>query len=87
MDREALRERPFLGVGDGRDPVEHVVVVADERDERLPGPRMALAAQMQNAAGIASARTGDPNHSDLPQWDPYSLDERTTMIFDAPAAR
>ena len=29
-------------------------------------------------------RTGDPNHSDLPQWDPYSLDERTTMIFDAP---
>ena len=43
----------------------------------------ALAAQM-SAAWIAFARTGDPNHSDLPQWDPYSLDERTTMIFDAP---
>ena len=43
----------------------------------------ALAAQM-SAAWIAFARTGDPNHSNLPQWDPYSLDERTTMVFDDP---
>ncbi len=43
----------------------------------------ALAAQM-SAAWIAFARTGDPNHFDLPQWEPYSLDERATMIFDHP---
>jgi carboxylesterase type B len=27
-------------------------------------------------------RSGDPNHHDLPEWQPYSLDERATMIFD-----
>ena len=43
----------------------------------------ALAAQM-SAAWIAFARHGDPNHADLPKWEPYSLDERATMIFDDP---
>ena len=42
-----------------------------------------LAAQM-SAAWIAFAHHGDPNHSDLPKWEPYSLDERATMIFDDP---
>ncbi len=43
----------------------------------------ALAAQM-SAAWIAFACHGDPNHADLPEWEPYSLDERATMIFDDP---
>ena len=43
----------------------------------------ALAAQM-SAAWIAFARHGDPNHPDLPKWEPYSLDQRATMLFDAP---
>jgi len=42
-----------------------------------------LAARM-SAAWIAFARDGDPNHSELPKWEPYSLDERATMIFDDP---
>ena len=43
----------------------------------------ALAARM-SAAWIAFARSGDPNHPTLPEWSPYSLDARATMIFDDP---
>ena len=33
-------------------------------------------------AFIAFARTGDPNHEELPRWEPYRLDRRQTMVFD-----
>lgn len=33
---------------------------------------------------LAFARTGDPNHADLPEWRPYRLDRRSTMAFDVP---
>jgi para-nitrobenzyl esterase len=33
-------------------------------------------------AWIAFARTGNPNHSGLPAWKPYSERRRSTMIFD-----
>ena len=33
-------------------------------------------------AWIAFARTGNPNHGNLPQWPPYDLDERSTLILD-----
>jgi len=33
-------------------------------------------------AWIAFARNGDPNHSGLPAWSPYSTSERSTMLFD-----
>ena len=32
-------------------------------------------------AWVAFARTGNPNHTDLPQWPPYDLDERSTLIL------
>jgi para-nitrobenzyl esterase len=31
---------------------------------------------------LAFARTGNPNHAGLPEWRPYRLEERATMIFD-----
>ena len=34
-------------------------------------------------AFISMARSGDPNHPQLPHWTPYRLPQRTTMIFDA----
>jgi para-nitrobenzyl esterase len=32
-------------------------------------------------AWVAFARTGNPNHAGIPQWDPYSPDARNGMIF------
>jgi para-nitrobenzyl esterase len=45
-------------------------------------PRCQVLAEKMSRAWIAFARAGDPNHSGLPKWDPYSLNERATMIFD-----
>ncbi len=41
-------------------------------------------ATYMSEAWIAFARTGDPNHSELPDWPAYSTDERATMVFDVP---
>lgn len=37
-----------------------------------------------NGAWIAFARTGNPNHSGIPKWEPYSAQNRATMILDVP---
>jgi para-nitrobenzyl esterase len=33
---------------------------------------------------LAFARTGDPNHPGLPEWRPYGLDRRSTLVLDVP---
>lgn len=38
--------------------------------------------QMMMNAWASFARTGNPNHSDLPEWPPYELEHRATMLFD-----
>jgi para-nitrobenzyl esterase len=43
--------------------------------------RYALSEKVQRA-WIAFARSGNPGHTGLPAWKPYSVNERTTMIFD-----
>jgi len=43
-----------------------------------------MAALMSDAL-LAFARSGNPNHSGLPNWEQYSLDRRQTMIFDVPS--
>lgn len=55
---------------------------------RAPGSRtgegvdaQALADQMSGML-IALARDGDPNHAGIPQWTPYGLERRETMVFD-----
>ncbi|HKE95117.1 MAG TPA: carboxylesterase/lipase family protein [Povalibacter sp.] len=40
-------------------------------------------ADQMSAAFIAFARTGNPNHPGLPQWRPYELGNRATMVFNA----
>ena len=42
-----------------------------------------LADQMSDA-WIAFARNADPNHPGIPMWPAYVLNNRATMIFDAP---
>ena len=41
----------------------------------------AMAARMSEAL-IALARHGDPNHAGLPEWAPYTLPQRQTMVLD-----
>ncbi|MGB3871724.1 MAG: carboxylesterase/lipase family protein [Stenotrophomonas sp.] len=40
-----------------------------------------MAATMSDAL-LAFARHGDPNHADLPRWEPYTLPRRQTLVFD-----
>ena len=40
-------------------------------------------ADQMSDAFIAFARTGNPNHAGLPQWRPYELSTRSTMVFNA----
>jgi para-nitrobenzyl esterase len=40
-----------------------------------------MSATMQRAL-LAFARTGDPNYSGLPRWEPYTLPRRATLVFD-----
>ncbi|MDX6457123.1 MAG: para-nitrobenzyl esterase [Acidobacteriaceae bacterium] len=44
---------------------------------------LALSRQM-GSAWVAFARTGNPNHSGLPQWPAYETQSKATMIFDSP---
>jgi para-nitrobenzyl esterase len=43
--------------------------------------RYALAHKM-SAAWAAFARTGNPNHPDLPNWPAFNVKDRPTMIFN-----
>ncbi|MFE9928035.1 carboxylesterase/lipase family protein [Streptomyces sp. NPDC005533] len=47
-----------------------------------PAVRDGLAYAMHRA-WISFVRTGDPNHPDLPHWQPYDTGRRTTMRFDS----
>jgi para-nitrobenzyl esterase len=42
-----------------------------------------LAAQIREA-WATFARNGDPNHAGIPKWEPYTADNRATMLFDVP---
>ena len=53
----------------------------------VPDDRLSRRACARRAdeRGVDRLRAGgDPNHADLPEWAPYSLDERAVMIFDDP---
>ena len=43
-------------------------------------------AALMSQAWINFGGSGDPNHSELPKWMPYSTDARATMIFDDPCS-
>jgi para-nitrobenzyl esterase len=47
-----------------------------------PRAEAAPLARQISAAWAAFARTGNPNHADLPKWDRYDPAEQRTMIFD-----
>jgi para-nitrobenzyl esterase len=47
-----------------------------------PGPEPQRVADQMSAAWIAFARSGNPNTEGLPEWRPYDLKNRATMIFN-----
>ena len=46
------------------------------------GPDRYPLADKMSAAWAAFARTGNPNHKGIPKWTPFTLDRRTTMIWN-----
>jgi len=48
------------------------------------GDDAAEVSAMMSDAFIAFVRTGDPNHAGIPEWPPYTMQKRETMIFDRP---
>jgi para-nitrobenzyl esterase len=55
--------------------------------EAVPGmtgnlPEAFVLAEKTSAAWVAFARTGNPNHGDLPHWPTYDLDRRATLVLD-----
>ena len=49
------------------------------------GPQAQTMADMMSDAFIAFARSGNPNTTAIPTWEPYTLPRRQTMVFDVPS--
>ncbi|MFZ1941253.1 MAG: carboxylesterase/lipase family protein [Terracidiphilus sp.] len=47
-------------------------------------PNAFVLSKQMSTAWVNFARTGNPNHSDLPHWPTYAADTCATMYFDAP---
>lgn len=47
-----------------------------------PGEGPARMASQMHPAWVAFAKSGNPNHSNLPSWPAYDTKSRSTMIFD-----
>ncbi len=45
-------------------------------------PDALVLAERVSRAWVSFARHGDPNHSGLPRWSPYTAAQRATMVFD-----
>lgn len=50
------------------------------------GPERAALAEQMSRAWVAFARTGNPNHSGIPKWDPWNPTRWPTMVFDREVA-
>jgi para-nitrobenzyl esterase len=57
-----------------------------EKASIASGPQGEPLTKAMSEALVALARTGDPNHEDLPNWPAYSVEDRATMRFDVPAS-
>jgi para-nitrobenzyl esterase len=61
-------------------------VFMDVGNAKITGtrPERFQVAEAMSTAWVSFARSGDPNHAGIPTWRPYTPDERTTLVFDAP---
>jgi para-nitrobenzyl esterase len=49
---------------------------------RPPDKGAVRVADLVSRAWATFARTGSPNHSGLPDWRPYAVEDRATMLFN-----
>jgi para-nitrobenzyl esterase len=49
------------------------------------GPQAQPMADQMSETFITFARTGNPNNKHIPEWEPYSLPQRKTMVFNVPS--
>ena len=56
---------------------------ADPRALTGNTPAAQKAAEQMSSAFIEFARSGNPNNAKIPEWTPYELERRATMVFDA----
>jgi para-nitrobenzyl esterase len=49
------------------------------------GPDHPAVAKLLSETFVRFAQEGDPNHSALPKWKPYTADQRDVLVFDAKA--
>ena len=47
-----------------------------------PGPQPEALARQMSDAWLAFARTGNPDAKSIPHWPPYTVELRSTMVFD-----
>jgi para-nitrobenzyl esterase len=76
---------------DGRPGAFHSAEIAFvfdnlERCSNLTGgdPEADILSSQMSQAWINFARSGNPNHSDLPHWPAFTPDKGQTMVFDTP---
>ena len=82
-------ESPAFGPGMGAHHGAELNFVFDtvtEQAERIGiGEDRRQLADAMLGAWSRFAHTGDPNHSGLPEWEPYSTAHRDTLVFDMPS--
>ena len=61
---------PFVFRNTEKVPAANIEGVTDKLETEMTGALLAL------------AKTGDPNHADMPLWKPFTKDDQETMIFD-----
>jgi para-nitrobenzyl esterase len=54
---------------------------------RVAYPESEELSRQLGGAWAAFARKGDPNHSGMPNWAPYTISDRQTMVFDVGKTR
>ena len=95
QERAKLGDRTWMYQLDFGSPVEprlgayHSFDIALAFDNcHQPGSKTGTGSEARAVAArisetfIAFARTGDPNNAAIPQWAPYDLERRPTMVFD-----
>ncbi len=72
-----LRAMHCMDIPFAFDNVDNSQAIVGSGTDRQP-----LADRMSQA-WVAFARTGDPNHAGLPRWEPFTANERATMMLSA----